>query len=337
MREGRVGLGGNQVVAHAAAKEKVFLQHDADLAAQMRQLDLARVDAIEAHKTLLQRVQALNQLGQRGLARAAAPDDADDGPRGYAKAGFVQRGGRGAGVAEGDCVENDFAFELRSQAAGARASLGRAVHHLAEHTHRHGGFLIVVDQSDQCDQRRADTPGDHLKRDQGADGQRVVEHLLRADDDDRHRTQFAQEVGDRVAGDGDACDAKMHADRRRRALVPQAALRGLYRQRLDSAHAVDGLDQHRLAQPFGGVQRVQVAQKHRQHRHDDRCDKRGKAQNDQRELDRVGEQDGQEYHQRNGVEAGEEKPAGEEAADLLQHLHVAVDHARRGGLEIVDR
>ena len=65
-RRGRVGDG--DVLAHAAVEQQVLLQHHADLAAQLRGVDQADVDAVDQHPALLGRVQALHQLGQGALA-----------------------------------------------------------------------------------------------------------------------------------------------------------------------------------------------------------------------------------------------------------------------------
>ena len=73
---GRVGDG--DVLAHAAVEQQVLLQHHAHLAAQLRGVDQADVDAVHQQAALLGHVQALHQLGQGAFAGAGAADDADD-------------------------------------------------------------------------------------------------------------------------------------------------------------------------------------------------------------------------------------------------------------------
>src|SRR5471032_3298829 len=117
--EGGVGLGDHQVFTHGAAEQEVLLQDHADLAAQVRQLDLARVDAVEADNAFDHRIQTLDQLGQGGLARAAAADDADHGAGMDGERGAVQRQVLRARIAEHHVVETDLADQHRTQAASA--------------------------------------------------------------------------------------------------------------------------------------------------------------------------------------------------------------------------
>ena len=70
--ERRVGRGGRDVVADGAAEQEVLLQHDADAAAQMGEVDVADVDAVEADHALLGRLDALDQARHRRLARSAS-------------------------------------------------------------------------------------------------------------------------------------------------------------------------------------------------------------------------------------------------------------------------
>ena len=53
---------------------------------QLRRVDQADVDAVDQDAALLHAVQALDQLGQRALARARASDDADNFPGAYVQA-----------------------------------------------------------------------------------------------------------------------------------------------------------------------------------------------------------------------------------------------------------
>ena len=54
------GVGNGDVLAHAAVKEQVFLEHDAHLAAQLGGVDEADVDAVHQDAALLGGVQALH-------------------------------------------------------------------------------------------------------------------------------------------------------------------------------------------------------------------------------------------------------------------------------------
>ena len=57
--EGRVRLGGGDVLADRAAEQEVFLQHDAKAAAQMLEVVFAHVDAVDLDQSLIVGVQAL--------------------------------------------------------------------------------------------------------------------------------------------------------------------------------------------------------------------------------------------------------------------------------------
>ena len=72
------GIGERDVVAHRAVEQHVLLQHDADLAAQPGRIDHGEIDAVDQHAAALGHVEALDQLGERALARARGADDADD-------------------------------------------------------------------------------------------------------------------------------------------------------------------------------------------------------------------------------------------------------------------
>ena len=74
------GIGERDVLAHRAVEQDVLLQHDADLPAQPGGVDRREIDAVDQHAAALGHVEALDQLGERALARARAADDADDCP-----------------------------------------------------------------------------------------------------------------------------------------------------------------------------------------------------------------------------------------------------------------
>src|ERR1700730_3813744 len=71
-------LGHRDVLAHRAAEQKILLQYDADLRAQMGEVELLQILAVDVYQPGLRPVETLDQPGDRRLARAAAADDADD-------------------------------------------------------------------------------------------------------------------------------------------------------------------------------------------------------------------------------------------------------------------
>src|SRR5216683_4192272 len=74
-------LGHRDVLAHRAAEQKILLQYDADLRAQMREVELLQILAVDVYEAGLRPVEPLDQTGDGRLAGAAAPDDTDDPAR----------------------------------------------------------------------------------------------------------------------------------------------------------------------------------------------------------------------------------------------------------------
>ena len=75
--EARIRPGHRDVVADRAGEEEVLLRHDADVLTQVHEIDLAQIHAVDLDHALIAGVQALQQAGDGGLARAAAPHDAE--------------------------------------------------------------------------------------------------------------------------------------------------------------------------------------------------------------------------------------------------------------------
>src|SRR6266568_1791780 len=69
--EARARLAGADIVADAAAKQEVLLQHDPEMAPEMDLVDLAHLVAVDADEPALGRIEALDQPNQRALARSA--------------------------------------------------------------------------------------------------------------------------------------------------------------------------------------------------------------------------------------------------------------------------
>jgi DNA-binding LacI/PurR family transcriptional regulator len=88
-------------------KRKVVLQHDAEAAAQMTQIDGAQLIAVDLHEAAELAVDALEQAGNRRFAGAAAPDDAEHLAGRRLEAHPIERRYLGAGIGEGHVVEGD--------------------------------------------------------------------------------------------------------------------------------------------------------------------------------------------------------------------------------------
>ena len=131
------------VLADAAAEQEILLQHHADAGAQMAEIELAQVVAVDAHGTRLDRVHAADEAGQRRLAGAAAADDAEDRAGADRDCQVIQRRCRVLAVAEADILEVDAALDGGAQ-PGARGRLRLAVEDLAQHLHRERRLLVFV-------------------------------------------------------------------------------------------------------------------------------------------------------------------------------------------------
>ena len=123
VRQRQARAAGNDVVADRAAEQEVVLQHHAEALAQMPQVDLAQIGAVDLQEAAVVAVDALQQAGDGGLAGAAAADDAEHGAGGNREADPVERRRLGAGIGEGDVLEADGAGEFRPQAARRRRSV----------------------------------------------------------------------------------------------------------------------------------------------------------------------------------------------------------------------
>ena len=99
------GIGQRDIVAHRAVEQHVVLQHDADLPTQPGRIDLRKVDPVDEHPAALGHVEALDELGERALARAGRADDADDLAGGHVQTDVVQNFRPVDAIAEGDMLE----------------------------------------------------------------------------------------------------------------------------------------------------------------------------------------------------------------------------------------
>src|SRR5262249_59772373 len=108
---GRVGE--RNIVAYRAVEQHVFLQHDAQLPTQPSGIDDGKVDAVDQHAPTLRHVESLGKLGERTLARARGPDDADDLTGRHVETDVMQHFRPIDTVAEGDVPEGDVAADRR--------------------------------------------------------------------------------------------------------------------------------------------------------------------------------------------------------------------------------
>ena len=102
-RHGRIGEG--DVLVNGAVEQQVLLQNDADMAAQPGRIDLAQIRAVEKDLSLGRRVESLDELAQRRLARAGRADDADRLARPDGQRDVLENVGADRPIAETDITD----------------------------------------------------------------------------------------------------------------------------------------------------------------------------------------------------------------------------------------
>src|SRR4051794_7371213 len=95
-----IGLGHGNIFAHGPAKQEAMLHYNTDLAAQMRQIDLANVMTVDPHRAELDRMHGADQPGKRRLAGAAPADNTKYRSLRYRHRDIVERRGCGVAVTE---------------------------------------------------------------------------------------------------------------------------------------------------------------------------------------------------------------------------------------------
>ena len=170
-------IGERDIVAHRAVEQHVLLQHDADLAAQPGRIGHREIHAVDQHAPALRDVEALHQFGERALARARGPDDADGLAGRHLEADVVQDFLPVDAIAERDVVEFDVAADRRQpRAAGRVGRLGGGVEDVAEPRDRQPRLVKILPDLRQPQHRRAHPARQHVEGDEFADREAAVDH-----------------------------------------------------------------------------------------------------------------------------------------------------------------
>src|SRR5262249_5356894 len=106
-----VGTGIADVVGHGAGEEKWYLQHDAELAMIVAQVERADVLIVDSQLATLEFVKTGDQFRQRGLACASVSDNGDGLSGGNEQVKSPQHRSCFLGVAEVDILKLDPALE----------------------------------------------------------------------------------------------------------------------------------------------------------------------------------------------------------------------------------
>src|SRR6266852_8197215 len=169
-----------------AGEEKGILEDDAELAAQVLEIDFADVDAVEQDLAALNVVEAEKERDERGLAGAGVADDGEslaglDAERDVAEDPIVFAGIGNGAIAEPDVAKFDFAariFEVNG--VGRRRNVGGLIEELEDALGGgHGGlqdvefFAEVLDGAEEAS-------GIHGEGGQLAEGERGGEHAIAA-------------------------------------------------------------------------------------------------------------------------------------------------------------
>ncbi|MNF49491.1 hypothetical protein D3C84_307630 [compost metagenome] len=243
-----VACAGHQVVAQGAGEQLDVLGHIADVVAQVADVQLAHIDAVEQQAATVGLVQADDQPGQRTLARAAAADDAD------LLAGADAQGDVREGrllllrVVEVDVAELDGALQsLALERTFVRVALLGEAHQLVDRVQGHLGLLIAQYQAGKLGQRRQGTTAEHVAGDQAAHAELAGDDQVDAGDDGGHPGQLLQEHRRIEPQTGEHARAQFQAGEGADGLLPQVLALALGIVGLDGIEAAEGLDQARLA------------------------------------------------------------------------------------------
>ena len=101
--------GGRHVIAQRQLQADEVLEHGRDARAPRREIELAKVDAVDLDRARLRIVQPAQQLCERGLARAVLSDDGERRAGGDREIEMLQNRRRPPRVREGDIAEANLA------------------------------------------------------------------------------------------------------------------------------------------------------------------------------------------------------------------------------------
>ncbi len=163
-------IGQRDVLPQAAVEQYVLLQHHADLTTQAGGIGEREIQPIDEHPTAFRHIQALDQLGERALARARTADDADD-LTGLDVQGDALEHFQGIGpIPKVDIVERDATRDGR-QAAPGGGGFGGRVEDVAQALDGNAGLLEIGPQLRQPHDGLRHAAGQHIEGDELADTQ----------------------------------------------------------------------------------------------------------------------------------------------------------------------
>ena len=319
-----------QVVFQAAIEQHRVLRHMADRAAQIHGVDLARIDAIDQHRTVGGLVQAQHQFFQRGLARAYAAYDAHALAGLHGKAHAREAGLRAARIVEADIAELDGAAQVGPRdELGVGRMLDRHLHIVVYRVQRRARIVELHHQPGHLAERCQAAPRNHRRRDDAAHRQRRVLHLVHAYDHHGDAHQLLHGLHEVHRSRRNELDLAAHVGKVLGRAFPQALHAALGVERLEGFEIGQRFDQQGIAlrRRLEGLEREAFHARLRPERHQqDRGDRHQRWQQhpgrnpDQRQQEQQHER---QVHQRG--QAGR----GNEVAHRLERAQVGRERAHR--------
>ena len=320
-----------------AVEEHVLLQHHADLTAQPARIELGGIDAVDEDLSALGQVQALDDLGERRLARTGGPDDADHLAGGDREIDVLQDLGCVRAIAQGDATQFDAALERGHGDHVLRRRLGRGEEDVAEALDRDLDLLEILPELRQAQDGLDHLSGDHVEGDEFADCHLAVHHGLGADEEHQRRRRLGDELHEVLPDGAEDAGVEGGADVVGEALLPlhlhdRLDARGLQRQRADHALDEELLRAGAAIELLGDL----LLQHRAQHGGDHQID-RDRQQHDERQHRRIDEHHHEEDDGEDQIEERGDALPREERPDRLQFAHARHGLAGGAGLEIGER
>ena len=255
---GGVGAAPADVVGDGAVEDECLLEDGGDVAPQVGECEVAQVDVVEGDRPGVGVVGAQQQLGERGLARAAGADDGDLGAGGDLEVDVVQRGAVGAGVAELDAGDADVAAGApHADGFGGFFDAGFRVEDLDDAFGAGAGGEDRVGESGEALDGAVELGDVGEEDEQPAEGDAVLGQLPDADADDDEGADGLDERADRGEQAFDLDGAHLGAEVAEVLVAEAAALVvgavvGLYEGDVAEALLGDGADGSGAAAALAG-------------------------------------------------------------------------------------
>src|SRR4029077_9728459 len=198
-------VGERDILADRAVEQHVLLQDDANLAAQPGRVDHGEIHAVDQDAPALRDVEALDELGERALARPRRPDDADHLPGRHIEGDIVQDFLSVNSIAERYMVEVDVAADRRQPRARRHIGrLGSGVEDVAEPQDRQARLVKVLPNLRETQHRRAHAAGQDVKAYELAYRQAAFDNQLGTEIEDAGGDDLVDELHDLARGVAEA-------------------------------------------------------------------------------------------------------------------------------------